>query len=125
MIGDANEIQKKAELQQILDKFKRNVEGVGSMDELKRQYPTGYAKLRASINEIGNAYAACALKNVHAYIPDTEVQKTWGNKSKEISHAINNFSSDDVQKIISTFISELMMTYKEKVVICHEVADIA
>ena len=125
MIGDVSETLKKAELQQVLDKLRRNVEGVGSMEELKKQYPTGYAKIRASINEIGNAYTACALKNVEAHIPDEEVQKTWGNKSKEIANAINNFSSDEVQNILSNFIGELMLKYKEKIIISHELEGIA
>lgn len=123
MIGTANELQKKNELQNILDKYRRNVEGVGSVEKLKAQYPGGYAKLRADIKNAGNAYVASAVSNIRAYIPDSEVQKTWGDKCKELTNAINNYSSDEVQKIVSNFISELMSKYHEKIVICPEEDD--
>lgn len=120
MIGDTLEIQRKNELQALLDKFKRNVDGVGSKKLLKEKYPTAYAHLMDEIMFACNAYTHSAIDHIQADITSEEAQLTWGNKSNELRNAITNYSSDEVQSIVRNFISELMMTFKDKVLVGYE-----
>lgn len=111
MIYTAVERAKKEELQNLLDCYKSNVEFCGSKDELKRRYPGGYKKLRHQINDCLNAYLqeTCAGTKVSSKTTKDDIEKLWIPRKKDISVAIDEFSSDKILECILTFLSEVVV----------------
>ena len=63
-------MNKKEQLQSLLDKLKKNVEGIGSLSEVKKRYPKAFdhlmTEIRKATSSVYKEYVMCALRPMKA-----------------------------------------------------------
>lgn len=97
----------KKELAELLGKLKRNIEGVGSFRQLKKDYPNAYKKLRyqilVAVNDFKNAlfrgYVVPSWDDVPRF---QEVYKTY--EKRLMKEALPKCDVELVQKIFEEFL---------------------
>lgn len=115
MVGSDESKKMTALLQESLDSLKKNVEIVGSIEELKAKYPKGYKKLIAVINKdlVNLRNSIYTGVRIDDGILDEEILKQmWGDRSKEITKNVKRtFSADAIARIYTDYVLELVKTF--------------
>lgn len=115
MVGSDESKKMTALLQESLDSLKKNVEIVGSIEELKAKYPKGYKKLIAVINKdlVNLRNSIYTGVRIDDGILDEEILKQmWGDRSKEITKNVKRtFSADAIARIYTDYVLELVKAF--------------